>query len=165
MIRAIINTFSGAAGKLARFTASGRPGETIHDREAMQHYGFQSRPKTGAEGVLISQGNHFILIADDDRRYRLEIEEGEVALYTDEGDKIHLMRGRKIEIEAGSEPVPGEITIKANGVGNVTVIADSVKLGKSALLNVASGVVTQQCVCAITGAPHPVVSQTVKATL
>jgi phage gp45-like len=165
MIRGIIRSFSGFAGKIARFTASGRPGELIENREAFQHYGFSSRLLPGAECLVLREGNHFLMIASDDRRYKIALENGEVVLYTDEGDKMHFKRGRKIDITSGSALVPGEITIMANGIGNVKVVADTVTLGKSALLNIASGVVTQQCVCSITGSPHPVVSQAVKATL
>jgi phage gp45-like len=31
-------------------------------------------------------------------RYRLTLEDGEVSLYTDEGDYVHLKRGRMIEV-------------------------------------------------------------------
>jgi phage gp45-like len=165
MIRGIIKTFSGLAAKVARFTASGRLGELIEDRESFQHYGMASRPLAGSECLVLRDGNHFLMIASEDRRYRIALEGGEVALYTDEGDKIHLKRNRKIEVTAGSLIQPGDITIEAKGLGNVKVVANEVTLGKSALLNMASGVVTQQCVCSITAAFHPVVSQTVKATL
>jgi hypothetical protein len=57
----------------------------------------------GAEIIIIREGNHILAIASDDRRYRLAVEEGEVALYTDEGDKIHLKRDKKIEIVSGNK--------------------------------------------------------------
>jgi phage gp45-like len=90
-------------GVIKRFSATGRPGETIADREYFQHYGFTSRPKPGAEIIIIREGNHITAIASDDRRYRIVLEEGEVALYTDEGDKVHLKRDRKIEVVGGEE--------------------------------------------------------------
>ncbi len=166
MIRGLIQIFSGLAGKIPRFTAGGRTGESIDDREAFQHYGFASRPKTGAECIIIREGNHFIMIADDDRRYRIALEGGEAAIYTDEGDKVHLKRDRKIEITSGNSLVPGEITIKAEGLtGKINVVAESVVLGKESLLSLAAGVVTGQCLCAFTGIPHAVSSGSVKATL
>ena len=81
--------------------------------EHFQSYGFTSVPKSGAEGVvLFPQGNqdHGILICVDDRRYRFKgLEDGEVALYSDEGDYVHLKRGRimsvntdKLEINAST---------------------------------------------------------------
>ncbi|HEV7283965.1 MAG TPA: phage baseplate assembly protein V [Kaistia sp.] len=76
--------------------------------ERFQQYGFTSVPHSGAEGVcLFVSGNHDhgILIAVDDRRYRLKgLADGEVALYTDEdqggGHRIVLRRDRKIEVSA-----------------------------------------------------------------
>lgn len=71
--------------------------------ERLQQYGFTSHPHPGAEAVVVCvAGNrdHPLVIAVDDRRYRLRgLAQGEVALYTDEGDRIHLRRGRLVEIE------------------------------------------------------------------
>ncbi len=70
--------------------------------ERFQEYGFTSHPIPGAEAVMVSVGgnrDHGIVIAVDDRRYRLAaLQQGEVALYTDEGDKIIMKRGRLIEV-------------------------------------------------------------------
>lgn len=103
MIRAIIQ--SVVEGVIKRFTAAGRFNETIIDREYFQHYGFTSRPQSGAEGVVINEGNNFIMIASDDRRYRLPIVNGEVRIYTDEGDNIYFQRGKQITITSGNKLV------------------------------------------------------------
>lgn len=101
MIRAIIQSI--IEGAIKRFTASGRPGEIITNREYMDHYGITSSPLPGAEGVVIQQGNQYIMIATDDRRYRIPLVNGEVALYTDEGDFIHFQRGRQITVNTGNK--------------------------------------------------------------
>ncbi len=101
MIRAIIR--SVIEGAIKRFTAAGRPDETIENREYIQHYGFSSRPLAGAEAVIIQEGNHIVMIASDDRRYRIGIEAGEVCLYTDEGDHIRFKRGKEIYIKSGNK--------------------------------------------------------------
>lgn len=103
MIRARIKAV--VEGAIKRFSAFGRPDEEFSDREYFQHYGFTSRPLADGEMVVIREGNHIVAIASDDRRYRLALEAGEVALYTDEGDKIHLRRGRRIEVVAGAKVV------------------------------------------------------------
>ena len=76
--------------------------ETRDKVERLQNYGFTSNPKPGAEAVVLAVGgtrNHAVVIACDDRRYRLTgLTSGEVAVYTDEGDKIVLKRGNVIEI-------------------------------------------------------------------
>jgi phage gp45-like len=97
MVRVIIK--SVVEGVIKRFSATGRVGEDFTDREYFQHYGYTSRPKPGAEGVIDdSVRNHIIMVASDDRRYRIAIEEGEVALYDDQGQVVKLKRGKEVHI-------------------------------------------------------------------
>lgn len=101
-------TKDGGAGN-QRLQADLLAGETRDDLERVQEYGFTSRPKSGSEAVVIFPGGNRefgLVIAVDDRRYRLKsLQEGEVALYTDEGDRVHLKRGGLIEIQAASKVV------------------------------------------------------------
>lgn len=79
----------------------GLAGESVSG-ELMQDYGFVSAPLAGAEYIVIPVGgntNHSVVIASGDGRYRLKVADGEVALYTDEGDSVHLRRGRTIEVK------------------------------------------------------------------
>ena len=101
MIRGIIQ--SVVEGVIKRFSAAGRTDETITNREYFQHYGFTSRPLAGSEAILIQEDNHIVMIASDDRRYRLGIEAGEVCLYTDEGDHIRMMRNKEIYVKSGNK--------------------------------------------------------------
>lgn len=121
VIRSIF--ISIAEGAIKRFSGSGRAGETFADREYFQHYGFTSRPLPGAEGLLIKQGNVIYLIASDDRRYRIGLADGEVALYSDEGDKVHLKRGRVVEIQAGTEVLLNAPSVKL-GDGTLRALID-----------------------------------------
>ena len=116
MIRGIVT--SVVEGVIKRFTASGRADETISNREYLQHYGYTSRPLPGAELIILREGNNIIAVASDDRRYRISLENGEVALYTDEGDKIHLKRGRIIEITGGEKVV---VSTKVAEIGRAHV--------------------------------------------
>jgi phage baseplate assembly protein V len=137
MIRGIVTEINEGLIKL--FCASGRTDETFEDREYFQHYGFTSRPKEGAEIIIIREGNHIIAIASDDRRYRIALEDGEVAIYTDEGDKIHLKRDRTIEIVSGNKliaTVENEVDIttkvaKVTASESCTVESPSIFLGTS----------------------------------
>lgn len=101
MIRTIITSI--VEGVIKRFTGSGRSGESFTNREYMQHYGFTSRPLSGAEGILFKEDNRIYLVASDDRRYRIAVENGEVCLYTDEGDFIHFKRGNLLHINTGDK--------------------------------------------------------------
>lgn len=173
-VRAVISASVAAAGKLLRIDAAGRVGETFTNREVLQQYGLQSRPPAGAEAIVIRRGGQIVVIASDNREYRIALDEGEVAIVSDEGDKIHIKRDRKMEITVGTALQPGQLTIDVagplqgsvviNAGGSVDISAPTVRLGGLAL-ETALGIVTGACACAITGAPHAVTSQTVKATL
>jgi phage baseplate assembly protein V len=105
-------------------------GEVRADVEHPQNYGFTSVPFAGAEATVVCVGgrrDHCIVLTVDDRRYRLKgLAEGEVALYTDQGDKIVLGRGGNITITASSK-----VTVNAPLVevpsGDVTAQGVSLK--------------------------------------
>ncbi len=105
---------------------------TLHDSvERMQDYGFVSRPKAGAEAVVLSVGgtqSHRIVVAMVDRKSRKSgLAEGEAALHDDQQQFIHIMRD-KILIKS-----PLKITIEAPTVevtaDHVTVASNDVNLG------------------------------------
>ncbi|MDY6789673.1 MAG: phage baseplate assembly protein [Thermodesulfobacteriota bacterium] len=96
MIRTIVTSVT--EGVIKRFSGTGRANETFTDREYFQHYGFTSRPLAGAEAIVLKKGNNIIVVASDDRRYRIALQDGEVAIYTNEGDSIHMKRGREIRV-------------------------------------------------------------------
>jgi len=97
------------------------PDELHDDVEHFQEYGFTSHAKAGAEALFLSVGgmrSHGIVACVADRRFRIKtLVEGEVALYTDEGDTITLKRGKIIEI---------------SGQAKVVVKSPAVKLGDDA---------------------------------
>ena len=70
--------------------------------ERYQNYGFTSVPLPGMEafvGFIAGDRGNPVIIAVGDRRFRVKgLKQGEVAIYTDEGDKIHFKRGREIEV-------------------------------------------------------------------
>ncbi|MDH5525225.1 MAG: phage baseplate assembly protein [Desulfobulbaceae bacterium] len=135
MIRGIIDTV--VEGAIKRISIKGFSGESIDDREYFQHYGYTSRPLNGAECIVIREGNHLVVIASDDRRYRIALEEGEVALYTDEGDKVHLKRGKEILIQSGNKvtvEAANEISgtapvVTVNAATSCTVNSPAINLG------------------------------------
>ena len=156
MIRGIVK--SVVEGAIKRFFASGRVGETIDNREYLQHYGYTSRPLQGAEIIIIREGGHFVAVASDDRRYRISLEGGEVALYTDEGDKIHLKRGRIIEITGGEKIIASTKVAEITAAESATVttpeltVVASTKVTMTTPLLELSGNLTVGGTAAITGA-------------
>lgn len=72
------------------------------DVEHMEPYGYTSNPPGGAEGLILNvagQRGAAVGINFGNRAFRLTgLKNGEVALYTDEGDKIVLKRDHNIEV-------------------------------------------------------------------
>lgn len=105
--------------------------ENRDDIELFQQYGMASVPLKGAEGVSLFLGgsrDHGVVIATEDSRYRLKgMKGGEVALYTDEGDKIHFKRGNVIEIETKTLNVKAQngVNFETSKVSSSGDIADS----------------------------------------
>lgn len=98
-------------------------GELRDSVERFQDYGFTSHPHEGSEAVVGFLGGdraHGIILKVDDRRYRLKaLEKGEVAMYSDEGDKIVLKRNGQILVKAGTK-----VTVEAPDAeftGNVEI--------------------------------------------
>lgn len=110
--------------------------ETRGNVERVQNYGFTAHPHPGAEAAAVAVGgsrDHLLVVAVDDRRYRLQgLAEGEVAIYTDEGDRVVLRRGGTIEVHAAtrvllvSPLVECSADLLVNGSAHVlgTVVAD-----------------------------------------
>lgn len=87
-------------------------GETREGCERVQQYGFTSVPLPGdgagaPEAVVVFVGgfrDHPLVVAVDDRRWRKkDLQPGESALYSDEGDYVALTRGRIAELLAGTK--------------------------------------------------------------
>jgi len=93
----------------------GLPREILDGVERFQNYGFTSVPLKGSEAIVAFLGgsrSHGVAIAVDDRRHRKkDLQPGESAQYSDEGDSITLKRGNLIEIKGS-----GKIDINAPDV-------------------------------------------------
>lgn len=107
--------------------------------EHLEPYGFTSAAHTGAEAFAAfpdGDRSHGVVLVVADRRYRIKgLKDGEVAIYSDEGDSITLKRGNKIEVNTKQYIVNSEEKavfntplIEATGqikaVGNIESAAD-----------------------------------------
>lgn len=157
IIGGIVKKVVSKAKSIARFDASGRVGEEFSGRKVLQHFGVSSCPPEGAECLIVRQGQNIYMIASDDRRYRIELKDGETALYDSHGNTVHLQEGGKILVKSNAE-----VKVVSN---KVIVESGQIYLGSELAANAGGGVVTMMCSCSMTGALHPVSSQTVKAAL
>jgi len=99
--------------------------ETLDGVERMQQYGLTAHPHPESDALILNVGasrSHPIVIAVDDRRYRLKLAEGEVALYDDLGQAVKLTRGGIVLESAlgtthnGDMTINGDLTLNGNGV-------------------------------------------------
>lgn len=117
-------------------------GEVREDVEHFEPYGFTSEPHVDSEPLVLSlSGNrdHSIAVCIADRRYRLRgLKTGEVALYDDLGQKVHLTRDgidvytpghlHAVVKKDADITVGGSVTLKASAVtidsANVHITGD-----------------------------------------
>ncbi|MGY1490715.1 phage baseplate assembly protein V [Methylobacillus pratensis] len=102
MITRVTITAVNSALKTQRVQIGALAGEGKTDIEQFEAYGFTSSPLAGAEGVglfFCGDRSHGVVICVGDKRFRLtEAKPGEVAMYDDQGQVVHLTRdGIKIE--------------------------------------------------------------------
>lgn len=85
-----------SAGRIQRVQMRLLNGEAKQSLDHFEAYGLTSNPHPGAEGLalfLAGDRSHGVVINIGDRRYRLtSLAPGEVALYDDLGQKVHLTR-------------------------------------------------------------------------
>lgn len=130
-------------------------GETRENVERVQQYGFTSVPQEGAEGVAVFVGgyrDHGLVVAMDDRRYRpTGLQAGEVAVYTDQGDKVVIERGGTIRVTAATKVVVAAPLVELAGNTDAVALASKVLTELSALQATVTALVT-----AYNGHTHPV---------
>lgn len=118
MISRCTLALANAKGKLQQLQIRMLAGEVKDAVEHLEPYGFTSCPLPGAEGVAVFPGgdrSHGVVVVIADRRFRLQgLKAGEVALFTDEGDKIHFERGRKITAETATFTINASEAVAIN---------------------------------------------------
>ncbi len=110
---------------------TGLAGEVLDGVERIQQYGLTSHPHPGADAIILNVGAnraHPVVIAVDDRRYRLHLAPGEVAIYDDQGQMVKLARGGivteapKGHVHNGDLTITGQLTVNGSisATGDVT---------------------------------------------
>lgn len=99
--------------------------EEMKGVEYMEPYGFTSAPLQGAEGVVLnvsSRRGSCVVVSLGNRKFRLKgLKSGEVALYTDEGDKLVFERGKTVRLTTQKLIMDVAETVDINAGQKVTV--------------------------------------------
>lgn len=94
-------------------------GEIKGNIEHMEPYGFTSHPNPGAEAIALFFGgdrSNGVVVVAADKRYRLlNLQQGEVAIYDDQGQKVVLTRDGIVvnTPQTLTATCGGDVTIKA----------------------------------------------------
>lgn len=140
---------TNAARKLQALQVRLTADEVKDGLEHFEAYGFTSNPLAGAEVLTFFMGgdrSHGVVLVASDRRYRIqELKPGEVAIYTDEGDKVHFKRGRVIDIETETLNIKASTALNIDTpvltqTGRIVSQGDQVAGGISQIEHVHSGV-------------------------
>lgn len=105
-------------------------GETLNNIDRVELYGFSYRPKPGCRPYMsfpAGDRSHGFALIIGDKRYQMDLQEGEVALHDDEeGSHVLLKRGGIIEAKARTKVIADtplfETTQDAKIGGNLLVM-------------------------------------------
>ncbi|WP_338919210.1 phage baseplate assembly protein V [Pseudomonas silesiensis] len=148
-----------SASKLQSLQLRLLAGEVKDNVEHLEPYGFTACPQEGAEalaGFIGGDRSHAVVIVIADRRFRLQgLKSGEVALYTDEGDRLHFKRGRIIDIDTVTLNVKASASVNFDtplitSTGRIESAGDQVAGGVSQIEHLHDGVLVGQ---ALSGPP------------
>ncbi|WP_429496754.1 phage baseplate assembly protein V [Robbsia andropogonis] len=120
-LSSVRQAFRGVIGSVATdgavqmITGEGLSGESLSDVELFQQYGTTSVPPKGTMAIVLPLGgesSHAVAIATEHGSYRIKgLKQGELALYTDEGDSVIFNRGRVINMTTKTLNISAEESV------------------------------------------------------
>lgn len=169
-VRAVLQGIS-LAQRIQRVQAEALAGEQLQDVELMQQFGFTSAPPDGAQLIVLPLGGRTsaaVVVATEHGAYRFKLDnQGEMAIYNEWGDFIHLRKDRSIHVKAalklrvesplaeftGNVTVAGTLGVTGAVTTGSTIVAagDVTGAGKSLATHTHGGV---QAGGSNTGAPN-----------
>ncbi len=102
------------------------------DIEHLEAFGFTSRVLENADAVIVSRGGNegkSICIMTPDRRYRIDIDKGESAMYNHHGDKVVMRQDRVIQMDAAAKVLINAPLTECNDLlvkGTATITEDAI---------------------------------------
>lgn len=123
-------------------------GSALADLEHLEPFGYTGHAPDGAEAIVLALGgnsSHSIVLLVGDRRYRLKIEKGEMAIYNQWHDVVHIKNDRSIHAKAALkvllETPLVECTENLKVTGNVEIGGNQTIAGTStAADHISSGI-------------------------
>lgn len=107
-------------------------GETLDNVARVEPYGLSYRPKPGSQAYLLfpaGDRSYGVAIVIGDKRYQMNLVDGEVAIHDDEENWVHIKRGGIIEAKAATKVIAAtplfETTQDAKIGGNLVVMGQT----------------------------------------
>lgn len=115
--------------------------ETLENIDRVEPYGFSYRPKPGSRASLIfpaGDRSYGVALIIGDKRYQMDLLEGEVALHDDEGNHVHIKRGGIIEVKAATRVIAQTPMFETSGdakIGGKLVVLGGLEITGTATAN------------------------------
>jgi len=137
------------------------------DVPLMQQRGLASMPKTG-DVIGIEQVDDLVVAVSSESTDRPALEAGDTSLYASKDVYVLLKQDGTIKVvgkNGAKVTISTDSTVQVEGT-TINLKAPYINLGgDSSTATPLDGVVTGQCICCFTGAPHPVKSTAVRAAM
>lgn len=126
------------ATRIQRANADALAGEKLQDVELFQQFGMTSAPPDGTQLIVVPLGGRTsasVIVATEHGSYRFKLgAKGEMAVYNQWGDFVHLRQDRRIHVKAAAEVIVeapvASFTGDVNVAGTVTADVDVIGGGK-----------------------------------
>lgn len=123
---------STLTSRVQRIDAEGLAGEALQDMELFQQFGFTSGVPAGSQLIVIPLGGRTsaaVVVATECGSYRFQVSAaGEMAIYNQWGDRVHLTQDRKIHMVAAAQVLVDAPELRVNGkihaTGDITTDAN-----------------------------------------
>lgn len=116
-------------------------GETLNNVDRIEPYGFSYRPKPGCRAHLFfpaGDRSYGVALVIGDKRYQMDLIEGEVALHDDEGNHVYIKRGGIVEVKAVTRVIAQTPLFEASGdtkVGGKLTVLGGIEITGAATAN------------------------------
>lgn len=121
-------------------------GQELADIEHLEQFGFTSHAPAGAECLVLAfggNGSHSVGLQVGDRRYRMVIEEGDVAIYNQNEDYLHLKNDGTATLKSSTKVIVDSPAVEMTGtlkVAGATTLENTLTTVGATLLQNTLGV-------------------------
>lgn len=115
--------------------------ETLENIDRVEPYGYSYRAKPGSRAYLqfpAGDRSYGVALIIGDKRYQLELQEGEVAMHDDEGNHVLMKRGGIIEAKAATKVIAQTPLFETSGdakIGGKLVVLGGLDITGTATAN------------------------------